>query len=132
LFVVEDFAVGQAGAVVERGVDMAVAGAAVAAHAVLRASSVHAPAATGGDGRQLLHIDMDQLARTLPLVARGATGLVGGPVAPVEATETGLVQDRLDRRGRQADLVGDVVGTPPPPAAELDHPTTHPARSPTR
>jgi hypothetical protein len=130
LFVVEDLAVGQAGAIVDGGVDVAVAGIAVAAHAVFGTSPVHPPSTTGGYGSELLHIDMHQLAWTVPLVARWATGRIAGPVTTIEASQAGLAQDQLDRRGGQAHLMGDVVSTPAPPAPQLDHPIPEPARGP--
>jgi hypothetical protein len=66
LLVGEDLGVGQAGVVIDRGVDVVVAEAAEADRP--GASAVDPPPATGGDAAELLHIDVDQVAGTVTLV----------------------------------------------------------------
>jgi len=115
-FVVVDLAVHQAAVVVEGAVQVAVAG--FGAGVRRPASTVGAPAAAGGNARQLLDVHVDQLARGF---AHVPLRLRGGAVADVEAPQARLVQDRLHCRGRQADPVGDPGGAPSP-GAQLDDP----------
>ena len=70
------------------------------------------PAATGGDAGELVDVDVDQLARPVVLIATWRIN-VGGAVAMVEPAKALSVQDRLHRRGSQAELVTDVGCTPP-------------------
>ena len=74
------------------------------------------PAATGGDAGELVDVDVDQLARPVALIATWRIN-VGGAVAMVEPAKALSVQDRLHRRGSQAELVTDVGCTPPMRAA---------------
>ena len=67
LFVVEDLGVGDAGPVVDSGVDVAVTDTGMAPVRVV-ASSMETPATAIGDPGNLLDIDVDQLARRVPLI----------------------------------------------------------------
>lgn len=106
-FVGQDFAVGQAGVVVDGGVDVAVAdrgGAASAlvggglAVAVAGCAADDAPAAVG-DVAELLDVDVDQLARSGSFVA--ADDPAGGPVHEGQAVAAVPHEDPVDRRGGQ-------------------------------
>ena len=57
---------------------------------------------------------------------------VGGPVATIEATQTGRPKDVLNRGGRQAELERDVIGAPPSPLTHRDHLAAHRPRRPVR
>ena len=124
LLVVEDLGVDEPGAVIERGVDVAVAGSAAAVMGGV-AAAVDPPAAAVGDRGDLLDVDVDQLAWPFALIA--PTGSVGGPVTAVESAAPCGVEDRLHRRRGQPDLVGDVVGAPTTRASQLQHLVAHPA-----
>jgi hypothetical protein len=110
LLVVEDLGVGQAGAVVQSGVQEPVADRGPPA---LRcpASAVDPPAAPVRDAGEFLDIDMDQLAGPVPLVSAHRLP-VGGTVAPIEPAEPGPTQDRLHGRGGEPGLMGDVTSAP--------------------
>lgn len=110
--VVEDLGVDDAAAVVEGGVEVAVADAAVGAGAVRGASAVHAPPAAVADRGQLLGVDMHQLTGPFALVALRWNLRCGGPGASVEAAEAGGPEDRLDAlvaAGTAAAAVGAFV-----------------------
>ena len=111
LFVAVLFGIDEAGAVIDRGVKVDVAGAGMAFVGVV-AAAVEVPAAAGGDRREFLDVNMGQLARMVSLIADHRSCRA---VARVETTEAGLVQDGLHRRGRQPDLVSDAGGTPSVP-----------------
>jgi hypothetical protein len=116
LFIVEDLGVGDAGAVVERGVDEAVADCR-ALHRRRPATAVYPPpAAAGRDAGDLLDVDVDHLTGSITLIATWRLG-VRRSVTAVEPTETFTTQDRLHRRRRQSELVTNVGGTPPMPMA---------------
>lgn len=68
-FVVQDLGVDHSGAVVQGGVEVAVADAAVTTSAVLGAPAVHAPPAAVTDAGELLDVHVGQLTRSFPLVA---------------------------------------------------------------
>jgi hypothetical protein len=70
------------------------------------------PAAPVRDAGELLDVDVDQLAGPVPLIAAHRFS-VSGPISAVEPSQTGAMQDRLHRGGRQPGLMGDVAGTPP-------------------
>ena len=74
LFVVVDLGVDEPGAVVDRGVDVAVADL-LESFVVVVAASVEPPAATVGDATDLLHVDVDQLAWAFTLVAAHRLGV---------------------------------------------------------
>jgi len=93
LFIGEDLAVGKAGPVVDRGVDVSVADGGSGAVRGL-AAAVDLPAAAGWDAGDLLHVDMNQLARTVALIAAHRLG-AGGSVAAVETAQAFRTQDRL-------------------------------------
>jgi hypothetical protein len=121
LLVPVDLAVDEASAVVDGGVDVAIARTAVAAMAIV-APAVEAPAAAVGDGADLLHVDVDELARPFPLVALHRPA--AGPVPPVEAAEACSPEDYPHGGGGQVDLEGDAIGAPPAGPAQFDHPTS--------
>src|SRR5690606_30844608 len=76
-FVVVDLAVGQAGVVIDHGVDVVIADTpGLVLGLVGRGAAVGAPTATIGDLAQLLHIHVDQLPGPGPLIAYG--GGLGG------------------------------------------------------
>ena len=120
LLVVEVLDVGEAGVVVDGGVDVVVAksgsflagavrapvGPAVASSLLLSQSS---PSATIGDPAQLFDVDVDQLTRSRLLVA--ADHLSGGSVHPPEPVQPVTHQDSPNRRGRH---VGSVRSGPDP------------------
>lgn len=117
LFIVVDLGVGQAAAVV--GVDEPVARSGALDRWCL-ATSVDAPAATGGNAGDLLHVDVGQLTRPAALITRRwLRG--GGAVASVETAATMAMQDGLDRRGSQAELVGEVGCTPAMSTTQRHH-----------
>ena len=62
LFVVEDLGVDEPGAVIDGGVDVAVAGIGVWPSVAVVAAAVEPPAAAVGDAGDLLDVDVDQLA----------------------------------------------------------------------
>ena len=120
LFVVEDLGVGDAGAVIDSGVDVSIANVAVPAMSVV-AASVDPLAASVGDPGQLLDVDVHQLTGTIALIA--TRRLSGGSVTTVETGESLGAQHRLHRRCRKAELVADVISAPTMPAAELNDPS---------
>ncbi|MEA3213880.1 MAG: hypothetical protein QOJ19_36, partial [Acidimicrobiia bacterium] len=121
LVVVEDLGVRHPGAVVERGVQVAVADA----PAGCPAAAVELPAAAVGDGRQFLDVNVDELARTFPLIAPHRRLGACGPITPVETGQSGPAQNGLHGRGGQADLLRDALR----PAAALEAPFHHPLRN---
>jgi len=70
------------------------------------------PASTERDTGQFLDVDMDQLTGPVSLIAARRLRR-RGPIADIKTPKPGLAKDRLNRRRCQADLMGDVVGTPP-------------------
>ena len=120
-FVVEVLAVGQAGAVVEGGVQVAVAG--FGARRGRLAAPVDAPAAAEGDGGQLLDVHVDEFTRAFALITHRRR--FGGAVAAVQAPEARLGEDLLHRRRRHADFVGDPGGAAAPTATQADHLGAH-------
>ena len=74
---------------------------------------------------------MDQLAGTIPLIPNNGFR-VGGTIPVVEAATPRRVEDGLHRRGREADFVGDVIGTPPALLPHVHHPPAHGPTSPVR
>ena len=113
-----DLGVGDAGMVVDDGVDVGLAhqrvavlvlGLARGGGAVLLAllAADVAPASTVGDVAELLHVDVEHRAGVVVLVA--ADGLPGGAVDVGEPVQPGVDQDPVDR-GR----------CDPEPAGELD------------
>src|SRR5690625_3066564 len=111
--VVVDLAVGQAGVVIDHGVDVVIADAPglVLLHV---AAAVGAPAAAVGDLAQLLHIHVDQLPGPGPFVAHGG-GLGGADLLPgrrvqlVQVGHAGAAQHPRDGAGGHAELGGDPV-----------------------
>ena len=110
LFVVEDLGVDDPAAVIERAVEVAVAGVAMPAAGV-GAPTMDTPATTSGDPREFLHIDVDQLAGPFPLITPDLRS-VGGPITSIETTAPRGAQDRAHRRRRHPELMSDVIGTP--------------------
>ena len=130
LFVRVDLGVDDAGAVVEGGMQVYVARTRVTAVCVV-ASSVHAPAAAIGDGRQFLDIDVDQLAWTFPLIA--ADRFVSRcSITHIQASHSGLIQDALHGRSSQPHVMGDPLGALTSLPTEPDHPTSYRPRSTVR
>jgi hypothetical protein len=120
LFVIEDLGVGHAGAVIDGGVQVAVADAAVSAGPVGGATSVHSPSASVADRGELLDVDVDEFSRPFALIAPNRLG--GGPVTAVDSSQSYGAQDRLDRRRGQAQLETDVIRSPSAGAAPMQHP----------
>ncbi len=118
--VVVDLGVHESGAVIDGGVDVAVTDPGVAAGGG-RCRGRGSPAAAVGDPGDLLDVDMDQLAGTVALVAAHWFGSVARSPS-IEPAEALGVEDRLHRRRRQAELVGDVIGAPTTLAAQTQHP----------
>ena len=81
--------------------------------------SAHPPTAAVRNGPELLHVHVDQLARTISLVALNGHARLA--VAPVESTETLADEDSLDRRRRHTHLVGDMSRTPSAMRSKVDH-----------
>jgi hypothetical protein len=104
----------------------------VGAGAVGGASAVHAPPAAIADRRELLDVDMDQLARPFALVALRRDLRHGRPIPTIKTAKPGRPEDRLDRGGGQADLEADPLGAPAVPLAEPHHPPPARPRGPVR
>lgn len=95
--------VGQAGVVVDGGVEIVVADPTPASGATT--SAVDAVAAAGGDTAQLLGVDMDQVAGVGMLVA--ADHPAGGAVQPVESVLLVADQNPVDGPGVQPEPSAD-------------------------
>jgi hypothetical protein len=98
--------VGEAGAVIERSVDEPVADTCVTASGA-RTATVEPPAAAVRDAGDLLHVNVDQLTRTFPLIAQNRFG-VRGPVSSVESSATGSSQRRAYTPKRSAPPLGSM------------------------
>ena len=72
-----------------------------------------------GDAPALLHVEVEELAWPLALVAHD---LAGDAVEVVEAIEPPSTEDRVDRRGGQLQSPGDVVWPPALLAADAADP----------
>ena len=72
---------------------------------------MEAPAAAVGDAADLLHVDVDQLAWAIALVAVDGRG-VRRPITTIEAAAARGVEDPLHRRGGEAGLVREVIRAP--------------------
>jgi hypothetical protein len=118
LLVVEDLGVGETGAVIERSVQVAVAGAGSFGGWCV-ASAVDLPTTPFGDPTELFDIDVDQLARPIALIALRL--LRGGAVAAIEPAHALRAQDRLHGRCREPGFVRDVISTPAMLTSELEH-----------
>src|SRR5690606_4741924 len=131
-FVVVDLAVGQAGVVIDHGVDVVIADALLAV-AVARVAAVGAPPATIGDLAQLLHIHVDQLPGPGPLVAYGgclggADLLPGHRVQLAQIGHAGAAQHPRDGARGHTQLGGDPVRPAAVGAAAVHDPLGHRAR----
>ena len=87
------------------------------------------PVADGHEAWQGLEIDMEELARSLPLVARTE------PIAPrlLEAAQAGVVQEPADGRHRELELSGDLRARQTPGGPQADDAPHHPVgRTPGR
>ena len=100
LLVGVDLAVGEAGVVVDGGVDVVEADAAAAVGAGGLRGRWTSPAAAVGDPAELLDVDVDQLAGPVAFVA--ADDLAGGPVQAGQAVQAVAGQDAVHGRGGQA------------------------------
>ena len=69
-----------------------------------------APPASGWEPGEFLDVDVDELAGPIALIT--ADRWRSGPVTAVETTQALSAEDALHRRGSEADLMSDVVGTP--------------------
>ncbi len=118
LFVGEDLGVHEPGAVIDCGVQEPVGNAGTSLWWCL-ASAVDTPATAIFDARQLLDLDVDELAGPVSLVATGRFS-VGGSVADIEPAQTFGSQNVLDGRCGQAGLVSDAVSTPAPLLAKTN------------
>src|SRR5690625_3654297 len=131
-FVVVDLAVGQAGVVIDHGVDVVIADALLAV-AVARGAAVGAPPAAVGDLAQLLHIHVDQLLGPASFVAHGG-GLGGADLLPAHRVQlaqighAGAAQHPRDRACGHTQLGGDPVRPAPMGAAAGHDPLGHLAR----
>ena len=105
----QHLAVGEAGVVVDGGMDEGVADPAVAVVRVA-AAAVCSPATAWGDAAQLLDVDVDEVAGRGVLVA-AADHLPGGAVEPGKAVESEPAEHTVDRRGGHVQLRGDARGT---------------------
>jgi hypothetical protein len=94
LFVVEDLGVGDAAAVIDCGVEVALADTGVAPVRVV-ASSMNTPPTAVRDRSELLDVNVDQLARQIALIPLHRPS-IRGTVATVQAAHTSPVQDALD------------------------------------
>ena len=136
-----DLGVSQAGVVIDHGVDERVSHQRIPCFAAgfvgggdpvaVAVGTAHvAPPAAIGDVAQLLHIDMDQAAGVVMLVA--AHRFTGGPVHMGESVEPVTGQDLVDRGRRDPGLGGELdraqAFTPP----QQQHPPHHPGRRRTR
>jgi hypothetical protein len=130
LFVIEDLGVDEAGPVIQGGVEEAVTSPAVAMVQV-RSSPVEPPPATRGDRSELLDVDVDELARVVPLVAAHGPW-IGRSITTIEWPHAGCAQDVLHRRCRQPDLERDPVGAPPSLPPQQHDPASEAARRPVR
>ena len=111
--VVQDLRIGDAGTVVDGGVDVPVPGIAAPGRLLaVVAASPGSPSAPVGDPGQLFDVDMDQLTRRVALIPF-RWWFIGGSVASIQPTQPGTAQDVVHRGGSQPDLEPDVVCTPP-------------------
>ena len=134
LLVGVDLGVGQAGVIIDSGVDVVVADPA-ATHFL--AASVCAPPTAVGDAPELLDVDVHQRPRVGVLVALsrvspGADDLPGQRVALAQQRGVVACQDPPDRGGRQADLPADPDRPAPGEHPRDPHPRLHTGRRPTR
>ncbi len=74
-----------------------------------RGPAVDPVAAAEGDAAELLHVDVDQFARSGPLVAADRCRCLAVQVG--EATEVVAAQDPVDRRWRHVEVDGKAVGS---------------------
>jgi hypothetical protein len=105
--VAQDLHVGQAGVVVDRGMQVVVATARPVGAAVDRSGSptLHSVAAPGGDAAQLLDVQVDQVAGPRVLVA--ADRSAGGAVQPRQPVQLVADQDPMDGGGGHTEPGGD-------------------------
>jgi len=129
LLVAQDLGVHDAGPVIDGGVEVAVAGVAVPGMFSFIASPSAAPAAPLRDPSKFLDVNVDQFPGEIPLIPLRCRG-VGGPVPPIETTQTRPGEDLLNGRSGQPDLEPDMVRTPTPFPAQVDHPTSQRPRCP--
>jgi hypothetical protein len=140
LLIGQQFGVGQARMVIDRGVHEVVADDGMAARAVLvpvaaaGGAAEHPPAAPVRDLAQLLDVHVHQLARCTVLIsALGSADLPSsGPVQPAQASQPVAGQHAVHRRGVQAEQVADPRRPPPPRHPDLDDPPLGPRRRPPR
>ncbi len=117
-----DLGIGNPGTVIDRGVEVAVAGAAMAMRCVI-ATTMHFPAPVRRDRGDLLDANMNQFAWPVALIAdHGFTVL--GSVTPIKTDHAFSTQDRLNGRSRHAEFVSDVISAPPASSTGPDHAAT--------
>src|SRR5690606_20535539 len=130
-FVVVDLAVGQAGVVIDHGVDVVIADTpGLVLGLVGRGAAVGAPTATIGDLAQLLHIHVDQLPGPGPLIAHGgglggADLLTGHRVQLAQIGHAGATQHPGDGARGHAELGADPVRPAAMGAAAGHNPLRH-------
>ena len=78
------------------------------------------PAPAVGNAGEFLDVDVDQLTRTVTLIADHRR--LGGSVPSVESAKTFGGEDLLHRRTGPADLKADVCSAPTTLLAKLDDP----------
>ena len=110
LLIGEDLAVGQAGAVIDRGVDVAVPGPRAGLTSG-RAAEGLVPAAVG-DVAEFLDVDVDQVTRRL--VFGAANHVSGGAVGPGQPVEPVADQNPVHGGRVQTQQAGDTRRSPPP------------------
>src|SRR5690606_12321629 len=113
LLIIVDLAVGQAGVVIDHGVDVVIADELVAV-AVASGAAVSEPTAAVGDLAQLLNIHVDQLPGPRPLIAHGgglggADLLTGHRVQLAQVGHPGAAQHPGDGARGHTELGSDPV-----------------------
>jgi hypothetical protein len=132
LFVVVDFAVGEAGVVVDRGVHERVADPACPLAGVRAgvAAATGPPATTGRDLGQLLDIDVHEITGVIVLVAAHHTTC--GAVHPRQTRHAVADQDTMHRRGVHLEPTSDARRSELVVPAQRHDATLHLAPSPRR
>lgn len=119
-----DLAVGEAGVVVDGGVDVVEAHPASGGPAGLAAQGL--VAATVGDMAELLHVDVDEFAGAVAFVA--ADHLAGGPVHERQPVQAVADQDAVHGRGGQVQQGTEAGGAKFAVLTQLADPSLHHCR----
>jgi hypothetical protein len=78
----------------------------------------NSPTAAVGDPRELLHINMNQLARPVALIT--ANRCRCGPITAIETTNPMGVENSLNGRSSNTNFMADVVCSPTTLCSQLD------------